>query len=75
MKLTNEEVDALKSVGVIAENWYAVSYANTQKPIAIFCNEDYAKAYRDKFSATSIVEPWPMVIKDYRNKGLNNLKK
>lgn len=66
MRLTPEEIDALKSVGIIAENWFAVCYNENAMPTALFCNEDYAKAYRDKFTATSIVVSWPMVIKDYR---------
>jgi hypothetical protein len=65
-QLTTEELKALKSVGVIAENWYAVQYDETQMPFAIFDNEPHAIAYRDKFSATSIIEPWPMIIKDIR---------
>jgi hypothetical protein len=68
--LSKEEIEALKSVGVIAENWFAVSYNENAMPTALFCNEDYAKAYRDQFMATSIVAPWPMVIKDFRKKGI-----
>lgn len=65
-KLTPDEIKQLSSVGIIAQNWFAVCHDSTQMPIAIFCSEEYAIAYRDKFSATSIIEPWPMVIKDYR---------
>lgn len=66
MKLSTEEIDALKSVGVIADNWYAVCYNENAMPIALFDDEASAKAYRDQFTATSIVVPWPMVLKDYR---------
>lgn len=65
-KLNSEELEALKSIGVVAENWFAVCYNGNTKPFALFDSEEHAKAYRDRFSATSIVEPWPMVIKDYR---------
>jgi hypothetical protein len=64
--LTQDEIDGLKTVGVIAENWYAISYDKNTKPYALFQNEDHAMAYRDQFSITSIVEPWPMIVKDYR---------
>lgn len=64
--LNKDELDSLKSFGVIAQNWYAVCYDKNSMPIAIFQNEDHAKMYRNQFSATSIIEPWPMVIKDYR---------
>ena len=67
--LTLEELESLKSIGVIAENWYAVTHDENQMPFAIFNNEQYANSYRDQFSATSIIEPWPMVIKDYRKRG------
>lgn len=67
-ELTQDELNALSSVGIIAKNWYAVSYSKNQTPFAIFESIEYARAYRDKFSATSIVEPWPMVIKDLRKK-------
>lgn len=67
-QLTTEELKALKSVGVIAENWYAVQYDETQMPFALFASYEHAKAYRDQFIATAIIEPWPMVIKDYRKR-------
>lgn len=67
-ELTQDELNALSSVGIIAKNWYAVSYSKNQMPFAIFESIEYAKLYRDKFSSTSIVEPWPMVIKDLRKK-------
>lgn len=65
-RLTSQEIEELKTVGIIAQNWYAVSYNSNSTPIAIFSNEEYAIAYRDKFTATSIVEPWPMIVRDYR---------
>lgn len=65
-ELTRDELNALSSIGVTAKNWYAVSYHKNSYPYAIFESKEYAEAYRDKFSATSIVEPWPMVIKDLR---------
>lgn len=65
-ELDEGELSALKSIGVIAANWYAVSYDINQMPFAIFASKEYAEAYRDKFSATSIVEAWPMIIKDLR---------
>lgn len=66
--LTEGELKALKKIGVIAENWYAVQYDETQMPFALFASYEHAKAYRDKFIATAIVEPWPMVVKDYRKR-------
>lgn len=66
--LSADELNALSSIGVVAKNWYAVSYSSNSMPYAIFDNKECAEAYRDKFSATSIVEPWPMVIKDLRKK-------
>lgn len=73
--LTEGELKALKKIGVIAANWYAVTYDETQMPFAIFENEPHAIAYRDKFSATSIVEPWPMIIKDMRKPDLKKRAK
>ena len=67
-KLTLEELEALKSVGIIAVNWFAVTYDETQMPFGLFNNEQHAKAYRDQYSVTSIIEPWPLIIKDYRKK-------
>lgn len=67
-ELSTDELNALSSIGVVAKNWYAVSYSGNSMPYAIFDNKECAEAYRDKFSATSIVEPWPMVIKDLRKK-------
>jgi hypothetical protein len=64
--LTTEELEALKTIGVIAENWHAVSYNENSMPYALFQNKEYAVAYRDTFSATSIITPWPMIVKDYR---------
>jgi hypothetical protein len=64
--LTPEEIESLKSVGIVAENWSAVSYSENETPYAFFREEQHAIAYRDKFSATSIVAPWPMKIRDYR---------
>lgn len=69
-KLSIEEIDVLKSIGVTAENWYAVRYDSTQEPTAIFRIEAHAIAYRNQFTSTSIVEPWPMVIRDYRKGGI-----
>lgn len=69
MTLSEEEIKELKTIGIVAENWFAVCYDKNSKPIALFSEEDYAKAYRDQFTATSIIEPWPMTIKDYRNGG------
>ena len=66
--LTPEELEALKTVGVLAENWYAVTYDETQMPFALFSSYENAKAYRDRFIATAIIEPWPMVLKDYRKR-------
>ena len=65
--LTHEELEALKSIGVIAENWYAVTYDKNQMPFAFFSIYENAKAYTERFVATAIIEPWPMVIKDYRH--------
>lgn len=73
--LAEGELKALKKIGVIAANWYAVTYDENQMPFAIFDNEPYAIAYRDKFSATSIVEPWPMIIKDMRKPDLKKRAK
>jgi hypothetical protein len=67
MKLKEDEIQALSSVGVTARNWYAVCYTENETPIALFDNEASAIAYRDQFSATSLVIPWPMIIKDYRH--------
>lgn len=67
--LSDGEIKSLKTIGVIAENWWAVTHDETQMPFAIFQNEEHAKAYKHQFSRTSIVEPWPMIVKDVR-KGL-----
>jgi hypothetical protein len=65
-EMDEDELNALKSVGIIAANWYAVSYEGNQMPYAIFSSKEYAEAYRNQFSATSIIEPWPMIVKDLR---------
>jgi len=65
-ELSTEELSLLKSVGIIAANWYAVCYPDNTMPIALFADEESAKAYRDQFTATSIVEPWPMILRDLR---------
>jgi hypothetical protein len=65
-ELTDDELSALKSVGIIAANWWAICYNENTMPIALFQDEQHAKAYRDQFTATSIVIPWAMKIKDYR---------
>lgn len=64
-ELSNEEIKALESVGKKAQNWYAVMYTENSMPFAIFQDKEHAKAYRDQFSATSIIEPWPMIVRDY----------
>ena len=63
-KLTHEEIEGLKTVGIIAENWHAVIYPNARVPVAIFREESDAVAYRDQFTATSLIETWPMKIRD-----------
>lgn len=73
--LTEDELTALKKIGIIAANWYAVTHDENQMPFALFDNEGYAIAYRDKFSATSIVEPWPMILKDMRKPSIEKLVK
>lgn len=67
-ELNTEELRALESVGKKAENWYAVMYNENSMPIAIFSTKEYAEAYRNQFSSTSIIEPWPMIIRDYSKK-------
>lgn len=64
-ELNTEELRALESVGKKAENWYAVMYNENSMPFALFATKEYAEAYRDQFSATSIVEAWPMIVRDY----------
>ena len=64
--MTTDEIEALKSIGVIAENWYGVTYGKNQIPFALFSSFENASAYKERFIATAIIEPWPMVIKDYR---------
>lgn len=64
--------DVIKRVGIIAENWHAVTYDETQMPFALFSTFENAKAYRDRFIATALIEPWPMIIKDFR-KGKGDL--
>ena len=71
--LSEKEIEELKTVGVIAENWYAVTYNKNSKPFAIFHTKDYAEAYKDRYCATAIVEPWPMIIKDVRKGALAKL--
>lgn len=65
-KLSEEEIAAAKEAGIIVQNWFAVCISENRMPYAFFESELYANAYRDQFSATSIVQPWPMLIKDYR---------
>lgn len=64
-ELSDEDVKALESVGKKAQNWYAVMYHENGTPYAIFAKKEYAEAYRDQFSATSIIEAWPMLVSDY----------
>jgi hypothetical protein len=73
-KLDENEIEALKTIGIIAENWFAVLYNRESNPIAIFADELHAIAYKDKFTATSIIEPWPMVIRDFRKGGITKIK-
>lgn len=65
-KLTDEEIESLKTIGIIAKNWYAVQYDKNSTPFALFDSEEYAIAYRNQFCATAIVEPYAMKIRDYR---------
>lgn len=65
-ELSSEEIEGLKTVGIIAANWYAVSVDKNTVPFAIFNNFEYAEAYRKQFLATAAIEPWPMIVKDYR---------
>lgn len=64
--LTNEELEALKSAGIIAENWYAVTYSLERMPFALFESKEIAEAYRHQFCRTALIEPWPMVKRDFR---------
>jgi len=71
-KLTLEELEALKSVGIIAENWFAVTYDETQMPFALFNNEQHAKAYRDQYSVTSIIKWYNVFRKDFKKTIIRN---
>lgn len=70
-ELTQEEINALASVGKVGQNWYAVMHDTNSMPFAIFQNKEYAEAYTNQFCRTAIVEPWPMIIKDYSRGGGN----
>lgn len=65
-ELTQEEIEGLKTIGIVAQNWYAVHHPDNQIPFAIFNSKEYAEAYRNQFCATAIIEPYGMKIKDYR---------
>ena len=64
--LTTEEIEGLKTVGIVSANWYAVCVDKNTAPFALFDCLEYAEAYRKQFLATAIIEPWPMIVKDYR---------
>lgn len=64
-ELNTEHIRALAAVGKKAENWYAVMYNENSMPLAIFSTKEYAEAYRNHFIATAMIEPWPMIIRDY----------
>lgn len=65
-KLTEKQIEELKSTLVIAENWFAVCYSLDSTPIALFSEEQHAIAYRDYFTATSIVKPWAVVLNNHK---------
>jgi hypothetical protein len=65
-EFSKEEIDALKTSGTLAENWFAVTYSTDEKsktPVAMFGDREIAERYRDEFHKTAIVDPWPMIIK------------
>lgn len=62
--LSQEEINALASIGKIAQNWWAVTYDKNTTPFAFFNSEEYATTYRDQFCKTAVIEPWPMIVKD-----------
>jgi hypothetical protein len=61
--LDEDELNALKSVGILAENWFAICVNKNAMPLAIFKDEKDAIKFA---SPDHVVEPWPMIIRDYR---------
>jgi len=64
-ELTQDEINLLASVGKVAKNWYAVMYDINQLPFAIFCSKESAESYRHQYCRTAIIQPWPLIIRDY----------
>lgn len=62
-KLTNEEICAMKKAGIKGENWYAVIAEGADTPYAIFQRESWAAEWKEKYSRTAKIEPWPMIIR------------
>jgi hypothetical protein len=72
-ELTKEELAAFKTVGIIAENWFAILPSKGRVPIAIFNNDKSANDWMMLKCPNAIMEPWPMIIKDLR-KGDHRLR-
>lgn len=62
-QFTREEIKALKNVGLKGENWYAVIAEGADTPYAIFQRESWAADWKEKYSRTAKIEPWPMIIR------------
>ncbi len=62
--LTQEEITAAKDNGITLKQFWAVVNEYGELPMAVFEYEEWAEKWRDKMSATSLIEPYALQIKN-----------